>query len=94
MNRALVSLTVATFLCTAASVAIAQQAFKTPDEAASVLVSAAKADDIKSIATVLGPDGDDIVPSGDEVADNATRQKFVAAYDESTRSPWRATTKP
>ena len=81
MNRALVSLTVATFLCTAASVASAQQAFKTPDEAASALVSAAKADDIKAIATVLGPDGDDIVSSGDEVADAATRQKFVAAYD-------------
>ena len=31
--------------------------------------------------TVLGPDGDDIASSGDEVADAATRQKFVAAYD-------------
>jgi Protein of unknown function (DUF2950) len=30
---------------------------------------------------VLGPDGQDIVSSGDEVADAATRQKFVAAYD-------------
>ena len=31
--------------------------------------------------TVLGPDGEDIVSSGDEVADAATRQKFVAAFD-------------
>ena len=67
--------------CAAASVASAQQAFKTPDEAASALVSAAKASDRKAIVTVLGPDGDDIVSSGDEVADAATRQKFVAAYD-------------
>jgi hypothetical protein len=74
-------LTVAALLCTAASVASAQQAFKTPDEAASALVSAAKAGDMKALATVLGPDGDDIVSSGDEVADAATRQKFVAAYD-------------
>ena len=29
----------------------------------------------------MGPDGNDIVSSGDEVADAATRQKFVAAYD-------------
>ena len=81
MNRTLVSLTIATLLCTAASIASAQQAFKTPDEAASALVSAAKTGDRKAIVTVLGPDGEDIVSSGDEVADAATRQKFVAAYD-------------
>src|SRR5262249_14389767 len=67
--------------CTAASVASAQQAFKTPDEAASALANAAKASDMKALGTVLGPDGEDIVSSGDEVADAATRQKFVAAYD-------------
>ena len=65
----------------ATSVASAQQAFKTPDEAASALASAAKTGDLKAIVTVLGPDGEDIVSSGDEVADAATRQKFVAAYD-------------
>ena len=72
--------TTAMFLC-AASAASAQQAFKTPDEAASALVSAAKANDLKAISTVLGPDGDDIISSGDDVADVTTRQKFVAAYD-------------
>jgi hypothetical protein len=81
MNRTLVSLTIATLLCTAASVATAQQAFKTPDEAASALVDATKTGDRKGIVTVLGPDGEDIVSSGDEVADAATRQKFIAAYD-------------
>jgi hypothetical protein len=79
--RMVVSFTIATLLCAAASVASAQQAFKTPDEAASALVSAAKTGDMKAFATVLGPDGDDIVSSGDEVADATTRQKFVAAYD-------------
>jgi hypothetical protein len=81
MNRTLVCLTIAGFLCAAASIASAQQGFKSPDEAASALVSAAKTNDMKAFATVLGPDGDDIVSSGDEVADAATRQKFVAAYD-------------
>ncbi len=81
MTRTLVSLTLAAFLCTAASVVSAQQAFKTPDEAASALVSAAKTGDRKAIVTVLGPDGNDIVSSGDEVADAAARQKFIAAYD-------------
>ena len=79
--RTVVSFTIATLLCVAASVANAQQAFKTPDEAASALVSAARTGDLKAIATVLGPDGDDIVSSGDNVADATTRQKFVAAYD-------------
>ena len=41
MNRALVACTIAALLCSA-SAAIAQQAFKTPDEAASALASAAK----------------------------------------------------
>ena len=59
----------------------AQQAFKTPDEAASALVDAAKASDMRALVNVLGPDGEDIVSSGDEVADAETRQKFVAAYD-------------
>src|SRR5262245_62119596 len=81
MNRALLSLMIAALLCSAASVAAAQQAFKTPDEAASALVKAAKAGDIKALVTVLGPDGEDIVSSGDPVADTETRQKFVAAYD-------------
>ncbi len=81
MNRTLVSLTIAGLLCTVACVASAQQAFKTPEEAASALASAAKANDMKAVATVLGPDGEDIVSSGDEVADAATRQKFVVAYD-------------
>jgi len=81
MSKPLVSLTIAALLCAAASVAMAQQTFKTPEEAATALVNAAKSGDLKSIVTVLGPDGEDIVSSGDDVADAATRAKFVAAYD-------------
>jgi hypothetical protein len=81
MNRAFTSLTIAAFLCAAVSIAHAQKAFKTPEEAASALVDAARTGDAKTILTVLGPDGEDIVWSGDPVADAETRQKFVAAYD-------------
>jgi hypothetical protein len=81
MNGTFVSMAIAALLCTTASIVSAQQDFKTPDEAASALSNAAKAGDRKAILTVLGPDGQDIVSSGDEVADAATRQKFVAAYD-------------
>jgi Protein of unknown function (DUF2950) len=81
MNRILVSWMMAALLCTASSVVTAQQTFKTPDEAASALVKAAEASDMKALVTVLGPDGEDVVSSGDEVADAATREKFVAAYN-------------
>jgi hypothetical protein len=65
----------------AASAAGAQQSFKSPDEAASALAAAAKSGDRKGILAILGPAAADIVSSGDEVADNATRERFVAAYD-------------
>src|SRR3954465_8804492 len=81
MNRSLVLATMTALSLIAASVAHAQQNFKTPDEAASALVSAVRSADKKIIVSILGPDGDDIVSSGDEVADATTRQKFTAAYD-------------
>jgi hypothetical protein len=81
MNKAFAWLTIATLLFAAASAASAQQAFKTPAEAANALASAANASDMAALLTVLGPDGADIVSSGDEVADAATRQNFVTAYN-------------
>ena len=64
-----------------ASVAGAQQSFQTPEEAADALASAAKAGDRNALLTVLGRDGEDIVSSGDDVDDEAARQRFIAAYD-------------
>jgi hypothetical protein len=77
------TLAVAAFLVlAAASAAGAQQSFKSPDEAASALASAAKSGDRSAVLTILGPAAADIVSSGDEVADKATRERFLAAYDE------------
>jgi Protein of unknown function (DUF2950) len=81
MSKTVVSVAIAALLCAAPCVAMAQQTFQTPEEAATALISAAKSGDMKTIVTVLGPNGEDIVSSGDEVADAATRAKFVAAYD-------------
>lgn len=63
------------------STASAQQTFKSADEAADALVKAAKANDDQAMLAVLGPDGEDIISSGDPVDDEATRKVFVAAYD-------------
>jgi hypothetical protein len=72
----------ALFVCVIATGSSAQQSYKTPDEAVSALVTAAKADDRNSLLTVLGPSSKDIVSSGDEVADEGVRKEFIAAYDE------------
>jgi len=68
-------------LCLAASPAMAQQPFNTPDEAAAALAAAVKSGAKPDILKVLGADGEDIVSSGDDVADTEARSKFTSAYD-------------
>jgi Protein of unknown function (DUF2950) len=77
----LASLTAAVLILAMASAASAQQSYKTAEEAAEALVNAARSGDRKAILTVLGRHGADILSSGDAVADAATRQRFLAAYD-------------
>jgi hypothetical protein len=79
---AIIAAAAALFVCAMPSAASAQQSYKTADEAVSALVTAAKANDVKAVLTVLGPQGEDIVSSGDPVADEGVRKEFVAAYDE------------
>src|SRR5262245_47498152 len=81
MKKASILLAITALICANACIAHAQQAFKTPEEASRALADAAKADDMKALLTVLGKDGEDIVSSGDDVADADIRRKFVAAYE-------------
>lgn len=71
----------ATLAVMAASPVNAQETFKSPDDAASALVDAAKAADPEAVLKVLGRDGRRIASSGDAVADAAMRQRFVAAFE-------------
>jgi len=59
-----------------------QTRFPSPDEAAEALVAASRADDLKAMLAILGPGSKDVISSGDSVADNASREKFVAAYEQ------------
>lgn len=61
--------------------AFAQAQFATPDEAAGKLVSAVRAGDEKDILRILGPDGKDILSSGDTIEDEETRSLFLTAFD-------------
>ena len=57
-----------------------QAFFASPEAAVEALVAAARADDLKSMQTILGPGSAELISSGDSVADNLSREKFVAAY--------------
>ena len=79
---ALVVLTLS--LMTSSPGAIATQlTFKTPEEAFTALVAAARADDIKKLIAVLGPEGESFIVTDDPVSDKQALQRFVTAYDES-----------
>src|SRR3954447_15857036 len=77
----MVSLAAGIAVLIVASAASAQQAFKTPEEAASALVEAVRTGEQRAILAVLGRRGGDIVSSGDAVADDTARQIFLEAYE-------------
>jgi hypothetical protein len=70
---------VAVALLTSASQA--QQAYPSPENAAAALAAAVKTGTRNAILKVLGRDAEDIVESGDDVADAEMRQRFLSAYD-------------
>jgi len=62
------------------SAAQAQQSYKTPEDAAAAFAAAVKSGP-GDILKVLGRAAEDIVFSGDEVADNDIRQRFSSMYE-------------
>ncbi len=62
-----------------------QKSFQSPEEATAALLAAAKADDLKELSAILGPDGNKLISSGDAVADKNGRERFVRAYDEKNK---------
>jgi hypothetical protein len=79
--RSVVSLVAGAVLTLLVSAAQAQKSYPTPEEALSALVDAVKDGSKSKMKKVLGPDADEIIDSGDEVADAETRQRFLSAYD-------------
>ena len=54
--------------------------FATPDAAVAALVASLEQDDTTALARLLGPGTEDLLSSGDPVADKADRADFLAAY--------------
>jgi len=62
-----------------------QKTFSSPEEAAKALVAAAQSNDEKAMLEILGPDGKEIVSSGDETEDAQNRANFAQKYQEMHR---------
>jgi hypothetical protein len=73
------------FVFAASAQDMAQEKFKSPEDAFKALTEAAKTDDIKELLAIFGPGGKDLISSGDAVADRAARERFVKAADEAVK---------
>jgi Protein of unknown function (DUF2950) len=74
-------LATATFLFAMVSFAVAQETYKTAEDAAAALLAAAQSGDKQDALKVFGPHGEGIISSGDAVNDANQRNKFVEAYE-------------
>jgi len=66
----------------AETAADAQATFKTREDAAAAFVAALEKNDTAALKNLLGPGTDDLISSGDDVADRKARDTFVALYKE------------
>ncbi|HKN25066.1 MAG TPA: DUF2950 domain-containing protein [Candidatus Acidoferrum sp.] len=62
-----------------------QKTFSSPEEACKALYAAAQGNDEKALLELFGPDGKEIVNSGDADEDTRSRAHFVQRYDEMNR---------
>jgi Protein of unknown function (DUF2950) len=60
--------------------ALAQERYRSPEEAVAALVDAVRTDAPQQMMRVLGPGSDEILRSGDPVDDAATRRRFLDAF--------------
>jgi hypothetical protein len=82
---AAVALTLLAFLfptgLRAATAETAQSTFSSPEDAVAAMVGALRNGPLSAVTKIVGPRSDDWLLSGDEVADRAAAEQFVAAYD-------------
>jgi hypothetical protein len=71
-------------LSSAAAISAQQQTFTSPGLATNALIDALKKNDPKMLGNILG-DSEDVISSGDSVADNTARLGFLRSYDQMHR---------
>jgi Protein of unknown function (DUF2950) len=62
-----------------------QRTFSSPEDASKALASAAQSNDEKAMLDILGPDGKEIVSSGDAIEDAHARANFAEKYQQMHR---------
>ena len=62
-----------------------QKTFLSPEDASNALVTAVQSNNEKAMLDIFGPDGKQIVSSGDEVEDAQNRANFIQRYQEMHR---------
>jgi Protein of unknown function (DUF2950) len=58
----------------------AQTTFVSPDQAVQSLVADVREDNDRGLAAIFGPESEDLISSGDKVADRNGRKRFLKAY--------------
>lgn len=69
----------------AAGKGVKQKTYGSSEKAVEALISAIKSKDVKQAGLVLGPEGNDIISSGDKVADREVVERFLKLYDERSK---------
>jgi len=59
-----------------------QQGFTSPQQAVTALIAAVENNDDSALLAILGPDAEDLIASGDPVADQNGRTRFLKVFDE------------
>ena len=59
-----------------------QKGFASPQQAVAALVTAVQDDDDAELLAILGAGSEDLISSGDKVADQNARARFLKAYEE------------
>jgi hypothetical protein len=62
-----------------------QRTFASPDDAVAALIDALKTGDTTTLAAIFGPESEDILSSGDPVADRAGYERFSNRFEQKNR---------
>jgi len=65
--------------------AVEQRTFATPEEAVKAFIEALQSNDVKTLEAIFGPESEDLISSGDPVADQSIRERFVKEFEERNR---------
>ena len=85
MPAAIAILLTATFSIRATAQQLHQKTFSSAEEASNALLAAAQTNNERALLDILGPDGTEIVSSGDAAENAETRASFVTRYQQMHR---------